>query len=775
MNRSRSGNRRSATGRVTPSKLRRTAVAAADGVLVIGTGAMAALIGTGTASAAAPTPGWTGIQSPSPSGLNAPASNPDESIETEGCASAVSCAAAGTYEDGSGNDRGLLDAWNGGTWSAVEAPMPSDAFSDPDPSFYGMACPSDGSCVTVGGYANDTNTSSTNQFNGLIETLDGGVWHAMEAPTPSDAEPAASSYTWLKSVSCAEPGDCTAVGFYTNTSGFKVGLIDTLSGGVWTAHAAPQVSDADTHNNVSLAGVSCPSLGNCVADGQYTTNADGEGLELLTETGGTWAASVAPLPSDARTGSSQELGVSPFIEDFGQNLSCAGTQCEIAGYYYTTSGGRAPLLVHGSGTTWSAAAAPVPVPSNAFTGAQEFADLLGVSCGFDGGCVAVGSYSDTSSKNRALVETVSPAGAVVAQQAPEPNDAASGNFVDTQLNGVSCLSSTACTAVGYYSNNTNSGNSVSLIETLSGGTWSAQGGVTPANAATGAASFNELRAVACSGRGACQAGGFFEDSSAGEVGLLNSYTPAEGYWLDAADGGVFAFPSATFLGSMGGMHLNAPVVGMATTPGNGGYWLVASDGGIFSFGNAQFYGSTGSLHLNAPIVGMAATPDGRGYWLVASDGGIFNYGDAGFYGSTGSIHLNKPIVGMGPTASGLGYWLVASDGGIFTYGDGVFYGSMGGVPLNKPVVGMAANVTGKGYWLVASDGGIFSFGDALFHGSTGSITLNKPVVGMMSTFDGKGYFLVASDGGIFNYGDAGFYGSTGSLKLVSPVVGGAPS
>ena len=36
-----------------------------------------------------------------------------------------------------------------------------------------------------------------------------------------------------------------------------------------------------------------------------------------------------------------------------------------------------------------------------------------------------------------------------------------------------------------------------------------------------------------------------------------------------------------------------------------------------------FYGSMGGRRLDAPIVGMASTPDGRGYWLVASDGGIF--------------------------------------------------------------------------------------------------------------------------------------------------------
>ena len=153
-----------------------------------------------------------------------------------------------------------------------------------------------------------------------------------------------------------------------------------------------------------------------------------------------------------------------------------------------------------------------------------------------------------------------------------------------------------------------------------------------------------------------------------------------GYWINAADGGVFSFGNAGFFGSTGGMRLNKPVVGIASTHDAGGYWEVATDGGVFSFGDAGFYGSTGSIRLNKPVVGMAVTPDGGGYWLVASDGGIFAYGDAGFYGSTGSIRLNKPVIGMVPTHDGRGYWLIASDGGVFAFGDAGFFGSLGGAP-----------------------------------------------------------------------------------------------
>jgi GH25 family lysozyme M1 (1,4-beta-N-acetylmuramidase) len=243
------------------------------------------------------------------------------------------------------------------------------------------------------------------------------------------------------------------------------------------------------------------------------------------------------------------------------------------------------------------------------------------------------------------------------------------------------------------------------------------------------------------------------------VALLPT-TDGKGYWIVAADGGVFSYGSAVFHGSMGGQTLNAPVVGGAVTPDGNGYWLVGSDGGIFAFGSAGFYGSTGSLKLNAPVVGMAAAPDGKGYWLVAADGGIFAFGSAGFYGSMGGKTLNAPVVGMGATADGGGYWLVGADGGIFAFGDAAFYGSLGSVKLNAPVAGIAVTPTGKGYWLVAQDGGVFSFGDAAFLGSMGGTTLNAPMIGMAAV-SASGYWLVGHDGGVFTFGQVGFYGSRG--------------
>ena len=211
---------------------------------------------------------------------------------------------------------------------------------------------------------------------------------------------------------------------------------------------------------------------------------------------------------------------------------------------------------------------------------------------------------------------------------------------------------------------------------------------------------------------------------------------------------------ARYLGSASNLGLKQPIVGMAATPTGRGYWLVAADGGIFTFGDARFYGSTGGRWLNQPIVGMAATPSGRGYWLVASDGGIFTFGDAHFYGSTGSLRLNRPIVGMRAAPYGRGYWLVATDGGIFTFGNARFYGSTGGHPLNQPIVGMASTPGGRGYYLVAGDGGIFTFGNARFRGSATNRMDPAPIIGIAPTPSGRGYWIASAGGGTSAFGDA---------------------
>ncbi len=742
-------------------RARRGAVAVLSGVLALVAVAVGGLVAAGPAGAVAPTPGWTAASTAAPTGPDTPGANPNATWASVSCVSAVFCAGAGKYS-GTESDLPLLGLEIDGTWTTQEAPLPSNATDNTTARLTSVSCAAVGSCVAVGFYSDTTGGFSQ---HALVETLAGGSWSPLDAPVPPDGQNASPYDALLQTVDCPTVQACVAVGSYNGTGG-QLGLIDTESGGTWSALVAPQPSAAAADQEVSVSDVACPALGPCAATGSYEGGSGPfptlEPFLLQESAGGAWSAVDAPLPEGSATGDNVSNAVS--------GVSCAAGLCEAVGQVQMGTGQDVGLLEQLTNGSWTPAAAPLP--SDTGTGG---AGLNGVSCTFDGICNAVGSYNNAVNGGLPLIDTVDGA-TVTATEGPQPADTATGSGSAGTLQAVSCLSGTDCAAVGYYRNSTNSGMDAALTLTLSGGTWSAPTITMPTGAGTGASASSILSSVSCTARGTCETVGNYADTAGTGFGLVESYVPPEGYWSVASDGGIFNYgPNAPFLGSMGGQHLNAPMVGMAATPGGGGYWEVGSDGGVFSFGNASFHGSTGSLHLKAPIVGMAATPDGGGYWLVASDGGIFNYGDAPFYGSAGSIHLNEPIVGMAATPDGHGYWLVASDGGIFNYGDAVFYGSRGGQPLNKPIVGMAASASGLGYWLVASDGGIFSYGDATFLGSTGSKVLNKPIVGMMSTFDGAGYWLTASDGGIFNYGDTGFDGSAGSIHLNAPVVSNTAS
>ena len=239
-------------------------------------------------------------------------------------------------------------------------------------------------------------------------------------------------------------------------------------------------------------------------------------------------------------------------------------------------------------------------------------------------------------------------------------------------------------------------------------------------------------------------------------------------WLGATDGGVFSLGSAPFRGSLGGMHLNQPVIAVAGDPNGNGYWLAALDGGVFTFGDARFYGSLGATRLNMPIVDMVATPSGAGYWLVAADGGVFSFGDARFYGSLGATHLNQPITGMVTTPSGAGYWLVAADGGVFAFGDTRFYGSLGGTSVTPAIAALAATPDGHGYWLLRRDGGVYHFGTAApLPDAAGAGVL---AVGLVPTRSGGGYWIAFADGTVRAFGDASPL-ALPPIRLAAPVVG----
>jgi hypothetical protein len=319
------------------------------------------------------------------------------SLDGVACPAAGACVAVGSY-DSQGNLEPLIETLSGGTWASAIPPLPGD--TNQKSAYLGdVACPAQGTCVATGWYADQNG-----DIQGLIDTLSGGTWTPEQAPLPAGAVPGKSSSSSLPTalfvVKCPAVGNCVAAGDYTSQNGGHQGLIDTLSGGTWTAMRAPLPADAVAANPVAyLLTIACPAPGTCLAAGRYTGQ-DGRG-RFLTETlsGGAWTPAAAPLPADAAA--NQKWSESQVTGFTAAACAAAGT-CVAAGSYFLTNGTIQGVIDTLSGGTWTATKAPLPAGAAV---AKQYIYFDSAVCPATGRCLAVGGYKVQNGSYQALIET----------------------------------------------------------------------------------------------------------------------------------------------------------------------------------------------------------------------------------------------------------------------------------------------------------------------------------------------------------------------------------
>jgi hypothetical protein len=344
------------------------------------------------------------------------------------CSSTAFCVAIGHYGN---SDLGVIETLSGGSWTGTEAPVPSDVPNGSGVTLGAVACPADGSCVVVG-QANSLNPDlETIPF---IDTLSDGTWTAIDAPLPADAL-ADFEYNGPMSIACPAVGSCVATGRYQSDPTDTVGLIDTLSGGTWTAQAAPSPPSTAANQNTGLGSVACPAVSSCEAIGGDSTSA-GVGDDVIeTLSAGSWNVAEAPLPADS---SSDYAGLS--------DIACPAVgSCEIVGSYGPMNGeGGHAFTEDQSGDTWTPT-----VQSGDVSG------LNSVACPAVGSCIAVGQGQGPGAVP--VVATLS-GGVWTMAGVPTPANAGvepslgqlSLDFPDAGLVTVSCATVDSCLALGHY-------------------------------------------------------------------------------------------------------------------------------------------------------------------------------------------------------------------------------------------------------------------------------------------------------------------------------------
>ena len=434
------------------------------------------------------------------------------------------------------------------TTTPGEAPLPATNASgaapaaNPNVELNDVASLSSSFVVAVGSYAD---AGGAAQRDGLIETFSSGSWTSIAAPEPStnaagvgpgtDADLHQSAN--LSAVTCAGAGGCVAVGTYTDANGRVYGLIDVLSGGTWTATAAPEPStngfgtgpgtDTGATERAALDAVTCASSASCVAVGFYY-DTDGNRFGLIdTLASGTWSAAAAPEPS------TDQVSSAPGYSALGAGVATLSavacestTSCVAVGDYNDADSNTLGLIETLSSGSWSPAVAPEPATNALGTGpgysalGAGLANLVDLACPATGSCVAVGHYNDTNAKVYGLIETLA-SGAWTGTAAPEPSTNAAGVGPGTDgdseghgdLSSVECTSATSCVAVGNYKDT--GGFAYGLIDTLAGTSWSALSAPEPGNAGTDADTFESasLASVSCGSPGDCAAVGTYTDST----------------------------------------------------------------------------------------------------------------------------------------------------------------------------------------------------------------------------------------------------------------------
>ena len=212
-----------------------------------------------------------------------------------------------------------------------------------------------------------------------------------------------------------------------------------------------------------------------------------------------------------------------------------------------------------------------------------------------------------------------------------------------------------------------------------------------------------------------------------------------GYWLVASDGGVFAFGDAGYYGSLPGLGfapagdrsgrpvLAAPIVAMVPSTDDRGYFMVAADGGVFAFGDARFAGSCPAIGgCSGAAVAVEPDASGDGYWLITVTGNVYAFGDAPYLGSP--VPGPSRVTSAVRTPDGRGYWVLFADGTVLPFGDAVGRGDPAGSLGTDTATAIVATGDGGGYWVDTASGAVDPFGDAPAEGSMAGDHLNGGII-----------------------------------------------
>lgn len=317
------------------------------------------------------------------------------------CASPGNCGTGGSYQDRQGHGQPFIASQVHGTWGkALEIPGLATLNARHDAAVNSISCPSPGNCVVVGSYKD---SGRNTQAFGVSEV--NGTWGGAEQ-VPGTAALNTGGYASASEISCASPGNCTAIGNYSDAAGFEYPFVISQVSGTWgTAEQIPGMAALNPQGAGAGYSVSCVAPGDCVAAGSEGVNngfdVGGGGQPFVaTQTNGTWgSASLVP----AMLG-----GLNSGADGAVTSVSCASAgNCVAAGYYGV---GKPDQKVYNLEVfvadevngIWGTA---IEIPGTAGLNKNHWAFVGTLSCAARERCVVGGSYTAHSDVSQPFIDS----------------------------------------------------------------------------------------------------------------------------------------------------------------------------------------------------------------------------------------------------------------------------------------------------------------------------------------------------------------------------------
>ena len=375
------------------------------------------------------------------------------------CASAGNCSAGGNYALNAKRSQAFVVDETNGVWGKAQVvPGFTPREASENTEVYVISCPSAGNCSAGGSYAVKNN-------NTLIFVLSEkhGTWgRAIEVP--DSARIGSGGGSFILTISCPSAGNCSAGGVLpvAHSSTISGAFVVNETNGVWGKAIELTGPPSFNHNGAGVDSLSCASVGNCSAGGNFPKRMNGPGTPsfVASETNGKWGA-VHEIPGLAKL----NVGDSEF-----RSISCGGPgNCSVVGQYQQKSGVTRAYIASESKNVWGPA---FNVPGLTKLNGQHMSALTTISCASNGNCSAGGYYGNGDHQVAFIVNETNGTWSTPMEI---PGLVVLNKGHTSYMQTISCITNGNCGASGTYSDA--AGDAQSFLVNETNGTWGRATGI----------------------------------------------------------------------------------------------------------------------------------------------------------------------------------------------------------------------------------------------------------------------------------------------------------